>query len=45
MMGPSIPMVLGLIIGYVEAYGYLDRIILGLNTAAIWEQKASLLRF
>lgn len=38
-------MVLGLAIGYVEAFGYLDRIIMGLNTAAIWEQKASCARF
>jgi hypothetical protein len=39
MMGPRISMVLGLVIGYVEAYGYLDRVILGLNTALLWEQK------
>lgn len=42
MAGPRIGMILGLIIGYVEAYGYLDRIIMGLNTAILWEQKATL---
>lgn len=41
LAGPRIGMILGLIIGYVEAFGYLDRIILGLNTAILTEQKAS----
>lgn len=39
--GPRIGMILGLAIGYVESYGLLDRIILGLNSATIYEQKAS----
>jgi hypothetical protein len=41
LAGPRIGMILGLVIGYVESFGYLDRIILGLNTAIITEQKAS----
>ena len=35
--GPRIGMILGLVIGYVESYGLLDRIILGLNSATIYE--------
>lgn len=41
MAGPRFGMVLGLIIGYVEAFGWLNRIILGLNTSTIWESKAT----
>lgn len=39
-MGPQIDFVLGLLVGYAEAFGYLDRIILGMNTALLWEDKA-----
>jgi len=39
-MGPKLSMLIGLIIGYVEAFGYLNRIELGSNTAAIWESKS-----
>jgi len=44
MMGPRIGMVLGLVTGYAEAFGWFDRIILGLNYASLCEQKASLSR-
>lgn len=33
-------MLIGLLFGYVEAFGYLDRIVLGANTATIWESKS-----
>jgi len=45
MMGPRISMFIGLLIGYIEAFGYLEKIILGLNTAAIWEQNSLMKRF
>ena len=39
-MGPKLSMLFGLLIGYVEAFGYLNRVELGANTAAIWESKS-----
>lgn len=39
-MGPKISMLIGLLIGYVEAFDYLNRVELGANTAAIWESKS-----
>ena len=39
-MGPKLSMLIGLLFGYVEAFGYLDRIVLGTNTATIWESKS-----
>lgn len=38
-------MLIGLIFGYIEAFGYLSRLELGANTATIWENKALLKRF
>jgi hypothetical protein len=45
LAGPRLGMIFGLVIGYMEAFKLLDRIILGLNTATIWEQKATCTRF
>ena len=42
MGGIRFDMILGLVVGYLEAFGYLDRVIIGLNTALLWEQKHSL---
>ena len=42
MMGPRISMILGLLIGYAESYGFFDRVLPGLNTTLIWEQKNSI---
>ena len=39
-MGPKLSMLIGLLIGYVEAFDYLNRVELGANTAAIWESKS-----
>jgi hypothetical protein len=44
-MGPRLSMLIGLIFGYIEAFGYLSRLELGANTATIWENKALLKRF
>jgi len=37
MAGPRLGMIFGLLVGYAEAFGYLDSIILGLNSALVWE--------
>ena len=42
MMGPRIAMILGLLMGYVESFGYLDRVLPALNTILLWEQKNSI---
>ena len=39
-MGPRISMLIGLIIGYIESFGYLERLKLGISTATVLEQKA-----
>jgi hypothetical protein len=33
-------MLIGLLFGYVEAYGYVNRLELSLNTASSWEGKS-----
>ena len=37
LAGPRLGMIFGLIVGYLEAFKYLDSIILGLNSAVVWE--------
>jgi hypothetical protein len=44
-MGPRLSIILGTIVGYLEAFGYLDWLILGMNTATLWEQKALFKQF
>jgi hypothetical protein len=44
-MGPRLSMLIGLLFGYIEAYGYMDRIELSMNTAASWEGKSLVKRF
>jgi hypothetical protein len=44
-MGPRLSMLIGLIFGYIEAFGYLNRVVLGANTATIWENKSFFKKF
>lgn len=44
-MGPRISMIIGLLIGYIEAFGYLKRIELSQNTVAVLEKKPFFIRF
>jgi len=37
LIGPRIPILIGFLIGYIEAFGYLKWIILSKNTAVRWE--------
>jgi hypothetical protein len=37
MAGPRFGMVFGLIVGYLEAFKFLDPVVLGLNSAIVWE--------